>query len=50
MIKQGRPATGERPAMPPKGGRLNLTDDDIRDIIAYVKSLPGPQSEPSDQP
>ncbi len=45
LIVQGKPATGDRPAMPPKGGRLNMTEDDIRDIIAYIHGLPGP-SEP----
>lgn len=42
LIVQGRPATADRPAMPPKGGRLNMTEDDVRDIIAYIHSLPGP--------
>jgi disulfide bond formation protein DsbB len=26
-------------AMPPRGGRPNLTDSEIRDIIAYLRSL-----------
>lgn len=42
LIVHGKPATSDRPAMPPKGGRLNMTEDDIRDIIAYIHSLPGP--------
>lgn len=47
LIVQGKPATADRPAMPPKGGRLNMTFDDVRDIIAYIHSLPGPvDSEP----
>lgn len=47
MIVAGKPATADRPAMPPKGGRLSLTEQDIRDIIAYIHSLPGPASPDS---
>lgn len=50
MIKMGKPATTDRPAMPPKGGRMNLSDEDIRDIIAYIKTLPGPEPEPAGSP
>ncbi|KAA0215337.1 MAG: cytochrome c [Leptolyngbya sp. PLA3] len=42
LIVRGKPATADRPAMPPRGGRLSMTEDDIRDIIAYIDSLPGP--------
>lgn len=49
LIEQGKPATADRPAMPPKGGRLNMTEDDIRDIIAYIHALPGPSApEPAE--
>lgn len=41
MIGQGKPAAADRPAMPPNGGRLDLTPDDLRDIVAFIKSLPG---------
>lgn len=40
MIRGGRPPTTEHPAMPPKGGRLDLTDADLFDIVAYIRSLP----------
>jgi mono/diheme cytochrome c family protein len=39
MIRGGRPATTEHPAMPPKGGRLDLTTQDLFDIVAHVRSL-----------
>lgn len=43
FIKKGRPiddplnTTGVE--MPPRGGNMTLTDDDLRDIIAYIRSL-----------
>lgn len=45
FVKQGRnpgePGNTTGVAMPPKGGNPALSDDDILDIIAYVKSLGG---------
>jgi len=40
MIRVGRPPTMDHPAMPPKGGRLDLTDRDLFDVVAFVRSLP----------
>lgn len=41
----GRPAA--RPvAMPPKGGRPDLTDADLRDVVAYVRGLQDPRRMP----
>lgn len=43
FIKQGRPASSPENTtkvdMPPKGGNPALTDDDIRDVVAYIRSL-----------
>lgn len=43
FIKQGRmpsdPASTTGVAMPPKGGNPTLTDDQLRDIIAYIRTL-----------
>ncbi|MEX0826838.1 MAG: cytochrome c [Acidimicrobiia bacterium] len=43
FIVMGRPTTDPENtsgiAMPPRGGRTNLTDSEIRDIIAYLRSL-----------
>lgn len=43
MINEGRPAdhpaNTTRVAMPPKGGNPGLTEADIRDIVAYLRSL-----------
>lgn len=39
FLKVGRPAQVDRPAMPPKGGRLDLTDADLLDIIAHMRDL-----------
>jgi len=43
FIKVGRlpgdPLSDGKAAMPPKGGDPSLTDDQIRDIIAYVRSI-----------
>lgn len=53
MIRVGRPPTTERPAMPPKGGRLDLTTQDLFDVVAFVRSLPetpGPAQESSPIP
>ena len=43
FIKEGRP-TGDPENttgvdMPPKGGNPALTDDDIKDIIAYIRTI-----------
>ncbi len=43
MIKTGRPPTMGRPAMPPKGGRFDLTDADLLDIIAHIRTLVEPE-------
>lgn len=46
FIKKGRlpgdPANTTKVAMPPKGGNPALKDDQIRDIIVYLRSLQGP--------
>lgn len=43
FIKQGRmpgdPANTTGVAMPPKGGNPTLTDDQLRTIIAYIRTL-----------
>lgn len=45
FIKQGRgpsdPANTTGLAMPPKGGNPSLKDEQIRDVIAYIRSLGG---------
>jgi mono/diheme cytochrome c family protein len=43
MIKAGRKPTMGRPAMPPKGGRFDYTDQDLLDIIAWIRTLAKPQ-------
>jgi mono/diheme cytochrome c family protein len=35
-ITDGRPASDGFPAMPPKGGNANLSDQDIKDLAAYI--------------
>lgn len=42
MIRGGRPPTPTHPAMPPKGGRLDLTDRDLFDVVAHIRSLSPP--------
>jgi disulfide bond formation protein DsbB len=46
FIKIGRPASDPANTqgvdMPPKGGNPALTDQDILDIVAYVRSLQAP--------
>jgi len=42
MIKEGKPPTLDHPAMPPKGGRFDLTDQDLLDIIAWIRTLAEP--------
>ena len=37
LIKEGGPAVGKSPMMPPMGGALK--DDDIENVTAYVRSL-----------
>ncbi len=39
FLKEGRPAQADRPAMPPKGGRLDLTDRHLYDIVAFMRTL-----------
>lgn len=43
FIKTGRPATDPlnttHVEMPPKGGNPSLTDDDLYDIVAYIRGL-----------
>jgi len=38
-IKQGVEPTDTHAGMPPKGGWATLTDDHLRDIIAYIRSV-----------
>ncbi len=46
FLKAGRPATHELNTtgvdMPPRGGNPALTDDDLLDIIAYLRSINNP--------
>jgi mono/diheme cytochrome c family protein len=44
VIKEGGPAVGKAPTMPPWGG--TLSDDQIRDVIAFVRTLAVPPYEP----
>ena len=37
LIKEGGPAAGKSPLMPPMGGALK--DDDIENVIAYIRSI-----------
>jgi mono/diheme cytochrome c family protein len=43
FLKKGRPATDPanttKVDMPPKGGNASFTDQDLYDVIAYVRSL-----------
>ena len=43
FIKKGRdtsdPANTTGVAMPPKGGNPSLTDQDLYDIVAYIRSI-----------
>lgn len=39
FVKVGRPATETTVAMPPKGGFTDLTDEDILNVIKYVRTL-----------
>jgi disulfide bond formation protein DsbB len=47
FVKQGRPVTDPlnttRVPMPPKGGYEQLTDEDLVQVIAYVRSLQDPR-------
>jgi mono/diheme cytochrome c family protein len=36
-IKLGFKSSGSPMAMPPKGGNMRLTDDDIRTVVAYIR-------------
>jgi mono/diheme cytochrome c family protein len=44
VIKEGGFAVGKAPTMPPWGG--SLSDDQIRDVIAFVRSLAKPPYQP----
>jgi cytochrome c5 len=39
FLLEGRPAQIDRPAMPPKGGRLDLRTSDLFDIIIHLRVL-----------
>ncbi len=43
FLKNGRPASDPanttKVDMPPKGGNTSLTDQDMYDVIAYIRSL-----------
>ena len=43
-IKHGYRSPGAPLAMPAKGGNSALTDDDIRDVLAYLRETFGPTS------
>lgn len=45
FLRVGRP-TAKPVAMPPKGGRDDLTDDDLESIVAYVRGLQDPRRMP----
>jgi cytochrome c oxidase cbb3-type subunit 3 len=40
VIKEGGPAVGKSPLMTPWGG--TLSDDDIHDVVAYIRSIADP--------
>lgn len=50
FVKIGRrptdPANTTKILMPPKGGRDDYTDDDLRDIVVYVRGLQDPRRLP----
>ncbi len=39
FVIEGRIPMGGNAAMPPRGGHTDLTDDQIRDIIVYLRSI-----------
>ncbi len=39
FIIEGREPEGEFAEMPPRGGNAALSDDDLRNIIAFVRSI-----------
>jgi disulfide bond formation protein DsbB len=49
FIKQGRTPTDPKNTtgiqMPPKGGNPALSDDDLLDVISYLRTLQGPKTE-----
>lgn len=45
FIAEGRPGAKPMP-MPPRGGRTDLTDADLEDIVAYVRCLQDPRRKP----
>ena len=44
VIKEGGTAVGKAATMPPWGGALS--DDEIRDVVAFVRSLAKPPYQP----
>lgn len=54
FLKRGRdpsdPLNTTKVAMPPKGGNPALTDDDLLDVIAYLRSLQGGARPPAQKP
>ncbi len=44
-VKEGFQSPGSMMAMPPKGGNPSLTDDDIRDVIAYLHEAFGKRAK-----
>lgn len=45
FLAEGRPA-GKPVPMPPRGGRGDLTDDDLRSIVVYLRGLQDPRRLP----
>ena len=45
VIKEGGPAVGKSPLMAPWGGALN--DDQLKDVVAFIRSLASPPYEGS---
>jgi mono/diheme cytochrome c family protein len=45
VIKEGGPAVGKSPLMAPWGGVLR--DDQIRDVVAFLRSLADPPYRPA---
>ncbi|MEZ6318927.1 MAG: cytochrome c [Phycisphaerales bacterium] len=49
FVKAGR-VVENGTSMPPRGGYTDLTDNDIRDIIAYLRTLEQPAPTPTPAP
>ena len=45
FLREGRP-DAKPTGMPPKGGREDLTDADLRDVVAYLRGLQDPRRLP----